>query len=89
MSLFFYLFFAIGMQPIENSLVAQLTPKGWRGRGYALKFVLAFGVGAIGTYVVGWVEPLGGLGASLGVVVVLELVLVATIGVLWMYFDPG
>lgn len=84
LALFAYLFFAIGMQPIENSLVAKLTPARWRGRAYAGKFVLAFGVGALGTYVVGWVAPFGGLGASLFTAMLLELVLIACVAVIWM-----
>jgi MFS family permease len=77
--LFFYIFFGIGMQPIENSLVAWLSPSKWRGRAYAGKFVLGFGVGSIGTYVVGWVAPYGGLGAALFVAVALEVVLLAAV----------
>ncbi len=42
-----YLFFAIGMQPIENSLVARFTPERWRATGYGLKFSAVFGVGAL------------------------------------------
>jgi hypothetical protein len=67
------------MQPIENSLVAQLSPPAWRGRAYAGKFVLGFGVGALGTYVVGWVAPYGGLGAAMGAGVLLELVLIGAV----------
>jgi hypothetical protein len=84
LALFAYLFFAIGMQPIENSLVAKLTPPAWRGRAYAVKFILAFGVGSLGTYIVGWVHPLGGLGASLMTSTALELVLVLAIGGIWL-----
>jgi MFS family permease len=84
LALFAYIFFAIGMQPIENSLVAKLTPPEWRGRAYAGKFILAFGVGSLGTYVVGWVHPFGGLGASLATSAMLELVLVAAVGGIWM-----
>lgn len=77
--LFCYIFFGIGMQPIENSLVAALSPSRWRGRAYAGKFVLGFGVGSIGTYVVGWVAPYGGLGAALFTAVGLEVVLLAAV----------
>ncbi len=77
--LFLYIFFGIGMQPIENSLVAWLSPARWRGRAYAGKFVLGFGVGSIGTYVIGWVAPYGGLGAALFVAVALEVVLLAAV----------
>ncbi|RMD83304.1 MAG: MFS transporter [Candidatus Dadabacteria bacterium] len=42
-----YLFFSVGMQPIENSLVARFTPDRWRSTGYGIKFSVAFGVGAL------------------------------------------
>jgi MFS family permease len=45
-----YVFFALGMQPIENSLVARFTPERWRSTGYGVKFVLNFGVGSLGVY---------------------------------------
>jgi len=83
LALFAYIFFAIGMQPVENSLVASLTPPAWRGRAYAGKFVLAFGVGAIGSYIVGWVAPYGGLGASVLTAAGFELVLISAIVVIW------
>jgi len=42
-----FVFFSIGMQPIENSLVARFTPDRWRSTGYGLKFSVVFGVGAL------------------------------------------
>jgi len=44
--------FSLGMQPIENSLFAKLTPPRWRATGYGTKFVLTFGLGAIGVAIV-------------------------------------
>ena len=41
-----FAFFALGMQPIENSLFADLTPDHWRSRAYGLKFTLTFGIGS-------------------------------------------
>jgi MFS family permease len=41
-----YEFFSLGMQPIENSLIAAMTPDRWRSTSYAVKFILTFGVGA-------------------------------------------
>jgi MFS family permease len=43
----FYEFFSLGMQPIENSLIAALTPDRWRSTSYAIKFTLTFGVGSL------------------------------------------
>jgi len=47
-----YALFSLGMQPIENSLIAALTPDRWRSTSYAVKFVLNFGVGASAVYVI-------------------------------------
>ena len=51
-----YIFFALGMQPIENSLVAKFTPNRWRSTGYGIKFILTFGVGSTAVYFVGWIK---------------------------------
>jgi len=45
-----YIFFGLGMQPIENSLVARYTPERWRSTSYGVKFVLNFGVGSLAVY---------------------------------------
>jgi len=59
-----YSFFAFGMQPPENSLVAALTPPRLRSTGYGLKFILTFGVGALAVRLVGaWSTDDAGLGA--------------------------
>jgi MFS family permease len=58
---FAYAFFAFGMQPIENSLVAVLTPSRLRSTGYGLKFILTFGVGALAVRLVGVWQRKGGL----------------------------
>jgi len=42
-----YLFFLLGMQPIENTLVADLTPQRLHHSAFGLKFILTFGVGAL------------------------------------------
>lgn len=81
--LFGYLFFSQGMQPVENSLIASYTKPSWRGRAYASKFILSFGVGSIGAFLVGWLEPFGGLGASLGAAAGFEVLLVIAAIALW------
>lgn len=50
-----YEFFSLGMQPIENSLIAGITPDRWRSTSYAIKFMLTFGVGA---FVVHLIAPI-------------------------------
>lgn len=51
-----YIFFSLGMQPVENSLIAALTPTRWRSTSYAIKFVLNFGIGASAVYIIGAVK---------------------------------
>ncbi|MBW2674330.1 MAG: MFS transporter [Deltaproteobacteria bacterium] len=58
-----YIFFSLGMQPIENSLVAKYTPSRWRSTGYGIKFILVFGIGAMAVYLVGWIKAAWSLSA--------------------------
>lgn len=50
-------------QPVENVLLARLSPERWKGLVFGLKFVLTFGIGGIGTYLSGVVESERGTGA--------------------------
>lgn len=50
-----YVFFALGMQPIENSLVARLTPNHLRSLAYGLKFVFVLGMGSFSVKLVKWI----------------------------------
>ena len=45
-----FIFFSIGMQPIENSLVARFTPDRWRSTGYGLKFTVVFAIGSLSVW---------------------------------------
>jgi MFS transporter, FSR family, fosmidomycin resistance protein len=56
-----FIFFAMGMQPIENSIYAILTPPRWRSVGYGIKFTLTFGIGSLSVFVVKQTEPIIGL----------------------------
>lgn len=49
-----YIFFAFGMQPAENSLVARYVPVRLRTTGYGIKFILGFAVSAVMTKFVKW-----------------------------------
>jgi len=42
-----YFFFLLGMQPVENTLVAKFTPRRFHHSAFGSKFVLTFGVGAL------------------------------------------
>jgi MFS family permease len=76
-----YIFFALGMQPIENSLVAKFTPSKWRSTAYGIKFILVFGIGSLSVYLVGWIKEtwnfgtvyffIGGLIAVLAMIILL------------------
>jgi hypothetical protein len=52
----------MGMQPIENSLLAYLTPPQWRSVSYGIKFTLTFGAGSFAVKLAGWVESRYGIG---------------------------
>ena len=56
-----FIFFAMGMQPIENSIFAILTPSRWRSVGYGIKFTLTFGIGSLSVFIVKQAEPSIGL----------------------------
>jgi len=50
----FFILFSIGMQPVENSLVAKFTPHKWRDTGYGVKFILTFGISSTVVYPIGF-----------------------------------
>jgi MFS family permease len=58
-----YIFFALGMQPAENSLVARITPGRWRSTSYGIKFILFFGIGSLAVYLAGWIQSVWNLSA--------------------------
>ncbi len=51
-----YFFFLLGMQPIENTLVAKFTPRRFHHSAFGTKFVLTFGVGALAVKIVAAIE---------------------------------
>ena len=53
---FIYFFFLLGMQPIENTLVAKFTPKKFHHSAFGSKFVLTFGVGALSVKMIKAIE---------------------------------
>jgi FSR family fosmidomycin resistance protein-like MFS transporter len=71
-----FAFFALGMQPIENSLFADLTPDHWRSRAYGLKFTLTFGIGSTAVVMV---RQVGDASGFIGVYQVLMGVVLATV----------
>jgi MFS family permease len=51
-----FVLFVLGVQPIENSLIAYLTPAKWRSLSYGIKFSLVFGVGALAVKLIGLIQ---------------------------------
>lgn len=75
-----FVFFSLGMQPIENSLFARFTPPRWRATGYGIKFILTFGVGAFAIRLIEWVKTSGDLSLVLLYLAGIVALLVAVIG---------
>lgn len=80
-----YVFFALGIQPIENSLIAKFTPERLRSTGYGITSILIFGVGSLAVYWVGWIKVTWGLGAVYLVSGGLVLLILACIAGLMRY----
>ncbi|MAE63088.1 MAG: hypothetical protein CMJ18_02345 [Phycisphaeraceae bacterium] len=49
-------FLMFGIQPIENTVIANHTPTRWRGRVYGAKFILVFSVGGCGSWLSGLIS---------------------------------
>lgn len=56
-----FVFFSLGMQPIENTLFAQMTPTHRRATFYGIKFACTFGIGSLAVFLVRWADGIGGL----------------------------
>jgi MFS family permease len=78
-----YAFFAFGMQPLENSLVAVLTPARLRSTAYGIKFTLTFGVGALAVRFVGTWQREGGLAAVFPRLALCLVLLLCFAALLW------
>jgi MFS family permease len=61
-----YVFFAMGMQPLENSIVARLGSARSRGLVYGLKFTLTFGVGALAVECAAYIQDRASITAVFG-----------------------
>lgn len=77
-----FVLFLLGMQPVENSLVAFLTPAKWRSIGFGLKFTLVFGAGAFGVKLVSFVEKTAGLESVMQLNLVYNIGIVIVAGIL-------
>lgn len=77
-----YIFFLLGMQPIENTLVATYTPPRFHHSAYGSKFILTFGVGALAVKLVALIETCLGIEyifPALGLVSILWVILGAVL----------
>lgn len=72
-----YFFFLLGMQPIENTLVARFTPERFHHSAYGTKFVLTFGVGALAVKMVGGIQTTWGIESTFTALGIVSLALVA------------
>ena len=74
-----YVFFLLGMQPMENTLVSRLSPPAFQHTAYGTKFIFTFGVGAFAVKAAGWAEAAWGLGSIYTGLGCVTLVLVGVI----------
>ncbi|MEN8141251.1 MAG: MFS transporter, partial [Thermodesulfobacteriota bacterium] len=72
-------FFLLGMQPMENTLVARLTPPGLHSSAFGLKFVLTFGVGSLSVQLVRFIASTKGISAVFPVLALLSALLLLVI----------
>ena len=84
------MFFSLGMQPIENSLLAHYTPPRRRATIYGIKALCVFGVGSLAVWLVRWAIEVGGLGyAILCLAGVVTLVVAAAVVLLLLDDSPA
>ncbi|MCI5162294.1 MAG: MFS transporter [Candidatus Electrothrix sp. AX5] len=77
-------FFLLGMQPLENTLVARLTPAWMRSSAYGMKFILTFGVGALSIKLIKIIEQGWGISLVFPVLGTISVLLVIMISILIM-----
>jgi MFS family permease len=77
-----YVFFLLGLQPIENTLVAAYTPKKLHHSAFGLKFVLTFGVGSLAVKAVAVLENRAGIEAVFSGLGTTSLLLVLVVVIL-------
>ncbi|AGF79025.1 arabinose efflux permease family protein [Desulfocapsa sulfexigens DSM 10523] len=72
-------FFLLGMQPLENTLVARLSPPQFHSSAYGLKFILTFGVGALSVSMVSIIKESFGLSSVYFALALVSTTLVSAI----------
>ena len=74
-----YVFFLLGVQPIENTLVATFTPKKFHHSAFGLKFVLTFGIGSLAVKVVAALQNRAGIESVFSGLAMISLLLVLVV----------
>ena len=74
-----YFFFLLGMQPVENTLVATYAPRRLHHSAFGMKFILTFGVGSFAVKMLQYIESRWNVEASFVALGVVSILLVATI----------
>ncbi len=85
---FIYFFCLLGMQPVENTLVAGLTPKRLHHSAFGMKFILTFGVGSLAVKMMQWIETNWGVDASFTALGAVSVLITITIVVLILKTSP-
>ncbi len=81
-------FFLLGMQPIENTLVARLTPPKMVSSAFGLKFILTFGVGALSIKMVEFMKIGYGFNSVYQMLSLVSTLLVISIVILMINTSP-
>jgi FSR family fosmidomycin resistance protein-like MFS transporter len=76
-----FVLFAVGIQPVENSLLAFLTPARWRSMSYGIKFTLTFGAGSFAVQIVGAVQSSYGISSVIILVAGFLAMVILCVGV--------
>ncbi|MBW2306033.1 MAG: MFS transporter [Deltaproteobacteria bacterium] len=85
----FYFFFMLGAQPIENTLVARITPQRLHHSAYGTKFVLTFGVGALAVKMMGGIQRVWGIETAFPSLGIISLALVGFVVLLISHTNQG
>jgi len=83
-----YFFFLLGMQPIENTLVAKLSPSQFMHSAYGAKFVVTFGIAALSVKMVAGIEKHMGMSPVFLVLSGVSILIILCIVALIMNTDP-
>ncbi len=81
-------FFALGMQPIENSLVAMITPPQWRSVSYGIKFTVVFGAGSVAIKLAEYIQKKSGINTVM-ISLIIPLLIVIFMTLLIIYVSRG